>query len=47
VVVGAVTTTSRDEVDWITEGVGRVFPEAWTGFGAASGRREGERVVET
>jgi proline iminopeptidase len=25
----AVTTTSRREVDWITEGVGAVFPEAW------------------
>jgi proline iminopeptidase len=24
----AVTTTSRDEVQWITEGVGRIFPEA-------------------
>jgi proline iminopeptidase len=46
VVVGAVTTTSRDEVDWITEGVGRLFPEAWAAFEAASGRREGERVVE-
>lgn len=46
VVVGAVTTTSRDEVDWITEGVGRIFPEAWAAFEAASGRRDGERVVE-
>ncbi|MBT2504106.1 alpha/beta fold hydrolase [Curtobacterium sp. ISL-83] len=46
VVVAAVTTTSRDEVDWITEGVGRIFPEAWAAFEAASARREGERVVE-
>lgn len=29
-VVGmAVTTTGRAEVDWITEGVGAIFPEAW------------------
>lgn len=27
-----VTTTSRREVDWITEGVGRLFPEAWHRF---------------
>jgi proline iminopeptidase len=42
----AVTTTSRDEVDWITEGVGRVFPEAWREFADAAHRRPGERVVE-
>lgn len=42
----AVTTTSREEVDWITEGVGRVFPEDWEAFERASGRREGERIVE-
>lgn len=42
----AVTTTSRAEVDWITEGVGRIFPEAWQRFERASGRRPGERVVE-
>ncbi len=42
----AVTTTSRDEVDWITEGVGRIFPEAWHEFANASGARPGERLVE-
>lgn len=31
-VLVAVTTTSRREVDWITEGVGAVFPEAWDRF---------------
>jgi proline iminopeptidase len=45
-VLVAVTTTSRDEVDWITEGVGRIFPEAWQRFERASGRYPGERVVE-
>ena len=41
----AVTTTSRDEVDWITEGVGRIFPEAWHEFAEASGAGQGERLV--
>lgn len=45
-VLVAVTTTSRREVDWITEGVGRLFPEAWQRFERASGRRPHERVVE-
>lgn len=45
-VLVAVTTTSREEVEWITEGVGRIFPEAWQSFERASGRREGERIVE-
>lgn len=42
----AVTTTSRDEVDWITEGVGRMFPAEWDAFEAASQRLPGERVVD-
>jgi proline iminopeptidase len=29
IVLMAVTTTSREEVDWVTETVGAVFPEAW------------------
>ena len=41
----AVTTTSREEINWITHGVGRIFPEAWDRFERASGRRSGERVV--
>lgn len=32
IVLFAVTTTSRLEVDWITEGIGSVFPEAWDRF---------------
>jgi proline iminopeptidase len=42
----AVTTTARDEVDWITEGVGRIFPEEWAEFEKASRRRPGERPVD-
>jgi len=45
-VLMAVTTTSRAEVQWITEGVGEIFPEAWAEFARASGRRDDERVVE-
>lgn len=29
IVLMAVTSTSRREVDWITEGIGAVFPEGW------------------
>src|SRR5690625_968294 len=32
VVLFAVTSTSRREVDWITEGVGDLYPEAWNAF---------------
>lgn len=42
----AVTTTSRDEVQWITEDVGRTFPEAWNEFSEAANANPGERVVE-
>lgn len=42
-VLTAVTTGSREEVDWLTEGMGRVFPEAWEVFAAVA--RPGERVV--
>lgn len=44
-VLTAVTTSSREEVDWLTEDMGRVFPEAWERFVDASGREPGERVV--
>lgn len=42
-----VTTTSRREVDWITEGVGRVFPEQWHRFSSAIPEHlRGERLVD-
>lgn len=31
-VLAAVTTTSRREVEWITYEMGRIFPEAWSRF---------------
>ncbi|GAC1388279.1 MAG: prolyl aminopeptidase [Vulcanimicrobiaceae bacterium] len=34
-VLALVTTTSRREVQWITEGVGRIFPREWQRFAAA------------
>ena len=34
-VLGFVTTTSRREVEWITEGVGRIFPREWERFAEA------------
>ncbi len=34
-VLGFVTTTSRAEVRWITEDVGRIFPEEWERFANA------------
>lgn len=52
IVLFAVTTTSRAEVDWITEGVGAIYPEAWDRFAshaeqAGIGYRRGEgRLVE-
>jgi proline iminopeptidase len=44
-VLVAVAATSRREVDWITEDMQRVFPEAWDRFEIASGRKPGERII--
>ena len=52
VVLFAVTTTDRFQVDWITETVGAIFPEAWDRLAthaeqAAIGYRRGEgRLIE-
>jgi proline iminopeptidase len=43
-VLTAVTTGGREEIDWITQGVGRVFPEAWARF--AADVPDGVRLVE-
>jgi proline iminopeptidase len=42
----AVTTSSREEIQWITEDVGRIFPEAWADFADAAKAAPGERLVE-
>ena len=41
VVLFAVTSTSRREVDWITEGVGALYPEAWDAFATFAEERAG------
>lgn len=52
IVLMAVTTTDRFQVDWITETVGAIYPEAWDRFAthaesAGIGYRRGEgRLVE-
>ena len=45
-VLAAVTTTSPAEVEWITESVGRIFPEEWDRFEAASQRTSGQRLID-
>ncbi|NLU70415.1 prolyl aminopeptidase [Streptomyces sp. HNM0574] len=37
IVVPAVTTTRRSEIDWLYRGVGRFFPEQWERFLAGAG----------
>src|SRR5690606_10709158 len=42
----AVTNTSTEEVEWITEAMGRIFPEEWERFAAAVVHEPGERIVD-
>lgn len=42
----AVTTGARAEIDWITAGIGAVFPEAWQRFADHVGCAESGRPVE-
>ncbi|MET9855904.1 prolyl aminopeptidase [Streptomyces sp. NPDC006450] len=46
IVIAAVTTTRRSEIDWLYRGVGRYFPEQWDRFLAGSGvtARDGDLV---
>ncbi len=44
-VLVAVAATSRREIDWLTEDMNRMFPEAWDRFAAESGRMADERIV--
>lgn len=46
IVLMAVTATTSDEVEWITQSIGRVFPEEWETFARASGARPGERLID-
>lgn len=45
-VLTCVTTTSRREVRWLTEDVGRIFPREWEAFEAASGRTAGQTLID-
>ena len=46
-VLGFVTTTSRREVQWMTEDVGRIFPQEWERFaGAVPERLRHMRLVD-
>ncbi|QFG70120.1 alpha/beta fold hydrolase [Ornithinimicrobium pratense] len=45
-VLTAVTDGSRGYVEWISESVERVFPEAWEAYEAASGRAPGQRLLD-
>lgn len=46
-VLACVTTTSRDEVEWLTHGVSRVFPQQWERFAShVPASLRGERLVD-
>ena len=46
-ILACVTTTSRREVNWITEGVGRTFPQQWGRLHEHIPQsRRGERIVD-
>ena len=45
-VLVAVTSTSREEVDWITEESRRICPEAWERFPPSSDKQPAERTIE-
>ncbi|MCX7523133.1 prolyl aminopeptidase [Microbacterium sp. STN6] len=45
-VLGAVTSTSSAEVEWITQDMRRLFPREWDDFARESGAREGESLID-
>lgn len=47
IVIAAVTTTRRSEIDWLYRGVGRFFPEAWERFraGVPGADRDGDLIA--
>jgi proline iminopeptidase len=47
IVIPAVTTTRRSEIDWLYRGVGQFFPEAWDRFrdGVTEADRDGDLVA--
>ncbi|MFF4243793.1 prolyl aminopeptidase [Streptomyces sp. NPDC001822] len=47
IVIAAVTTTRRSEIDWLYRGVGQIFPEAWDLFRAGVPEAEGPHALVT
>jgi proline iminopeptidase len=45
IVIAAVTTTRRSEIDWLYRGVGRFFPEAWERFRDGVPEADGDLVA--
>jgi proline iminopeptidase len=47
IIIPAVTTTRRSEIDWLYRGVGRFFPEAWDRFrdGVPEAERDGDLLA--
>lgn len=45
-VLMAIADGSRGYVEWISEGVAMIFPEAWADFERAAHRQEGERLLD-
>ncbi|MFI9625095.1 prolyl aminopeptidase [Streptomyces sp. NPDC052042] len=46
IVIPAVTTTRRSEIDWLYRGAGRIFPEAWDLFRAGVPEVEGDATPD-
>lgn len=46
-VLMAIADGSRDYVEWISEGVSRIFPEAWVEFEQGVDRHPGETLLDT
>ena len=45
IMLSAISTTRRSEIDWLYRGVGRFFPEAWERFSGAAGTGSGGDIV--
>ncbi|MGA8164326.1 MAG: prolyl aminopeptidase [Waddliaceae bacterium] len=46
IVLGAVTTTTSSEVEWVTEDMRRIFPREWDQFAAVVQPKRGERLID-
>jgi proline iminopeptidase len=46
IMLTAVTTTTRSEVEWVTEQMRRIFPREWDQFAAAVRREPGQRLID-